>query len=230
MVKNASFVTTALCAFASPLIAQPVVIEVEYEATVKTVTGSFLGYTIPMDTPVTGRFLFDLSVTDSNANINRGYYQHAGTGGFTAAFEALDNGNPVAVTIEGSGSPEVRVEWFPSSNDTWRYDDGLPDHGTMVVNSVPNPDVDLGFSMTRAVLFGSDANTNPWPLVTFPGTSHTFSLSDPSGTILLGITRAATVPAPTSMAGVMLVSGMLGLRRRRRRHRTERSAAWSATG
>ena len=102
-------------------------------------------------------------------------------------------------SAQDTGSPEVQVEWFPTANDTWRFMDGLPDHGTMSVNGLANPDVDLGFSMSQAVFFANDTNINPWPLASFPGTSHTFSLSDSNGTILLQITSAATViPEPTS--------------------------------
>lgn len=207
-------VAAAFGAIVPTLVAQPAIVEVQYEATVKTVTGSFLGYTIDADTPVTGRFVFDLSVLDTNTDVNRGYYPHAGTGGFTAQFQASDGGTPVTVSIEGSGSPEVRVEWFDSANDTWRFLDGLPDYGAMSVNGVTNNDVDLGFSMSQAVLFASDANTNPWPLVTFPGTAHTFSLSDPNGGILLGLTSATTVPEPASLAVLAIAAGALTLRRR----------------
>lgn len=196
-------------------------VTIQYQATVKTVVNSFLGYTVAMDTPVSGVFIFDTSLPDSNvSDINRGRYLHAGTGGFTAQFQALDGSNPVAITIHGSGSPRVDVEWFPSFNDTWRYSDGMPNYGTMTVNGSPNADVDLGFSMSQAVFFASDANTNPWPLATFPSvTNHTFVLEDSNGRILLGITSATVVPEPVTLAiGLpLLMSGCLS-RRRMARH------------
>lgn len=210
-MKFSLLVPVALFSLCSHLLAAPVI--VQYQATVQTNTGSFLGYTVPNGTVVTGSFLFDTSVVDSNTNVNRGWYQHAGTGGFTANFQALNSGNPIGVSITGSGSPEVQVEYFPTLNDTWRYWDGLPDHGTMLVNGVPNGDVDLNFAMSQAVFFASDANVNPWPLAIFPagtsGTSHTFALSDSNGTILLQISSAATViPEPGTWA--ILLPAMLG--------------------
>jgi hypothetical protein len=164
-----------------------------------------------MGTAVTGTFLFDTSIADSNINSSSfGSYLHSGNGGFNANFQALNGGNPVAVAIGGSGSPEVRVEWFPDFNDTWRYWDG-PDNPPMTVNGVPNADVLLRYSMTQAVLFSSDANVNPWPLTTFTGnlgdTSHTFELRDSNGSILLQINNAVTIPEPAS--GTIALSALL---------------------
>ena len=194
-------------------------VDVAYEARVATSTGSFLGYTVPMDTVVTGSFLFQTAgIVDTNpSDLNRGRYPHLGTGGFSASFTALSGVTPVPILIGGSGSPTVAVEWFPTFNDTWRYSDGMPNYGTMSVNGLANADVDLGFSMTKDVLFGSDANANPWTQVSFPpGTSHTFSLSDPSGTILLQITSAAVVPEPGTI-GVVAVAALAACAIRRRR-------------
>lgn len=198
-----------------PISASAAPILIQYQAEVRTTTG-FLGYTYPLGTPVSGYFLFDTSIADSNININRGHYQHAGNGGFTANLTAFDGGNPVALAIAGSGSPEVRVEWFPAANDTWRFLDGLPDYGTMTVNGLANPNVDLGFAMSQPIFFASDANTNPWPLASFPGTAHTFSLSDSNGTILLQITNVTAVPEPATWA-LPTILGCWLLRRRLRR-------------
>ena len=183
-----------------PTLACAAPILIQYQAEVRTDTG-FLGYSYPIGTPVTGYFLFDTSVGDSNvADLNRGFYNHAGNGGFTANLTGFNGVNPVPLAIVGSSTPRVTVEWFPASNDTWRYNDGLPNYGTMSVNGVTNADVDLGFSMTQAVFFASDANTNPWPLASFPGTNHTFALSDSNGTILLRINSLSSIPEPTTWA------------------------------
>lgn len=191
-------------------------IEIEYQAKIKTVANNFLGYTHAMDTAVTGSFVFETSLADSNiSDANRGVYNHVGNGGFSATFNALNAGNPLAVTITGSGSPRVTVEYFAGSiNDTWRFNDGLPNYGTMSVNGSPNADVDLGFSMSQPVIFASDANINPWPLVTFPGIPHTFALSDSNGTILLEITSATVVPEPGTLALLTVVAPLIHRRRR----------------
>jgi hypothetical protein len=197
-MKSLLLLTTLFLALASQLHAAPILIQ--YQAEVRTSTG-FLGLTFPFQTPVTGYFLFDTAVGDSNvSDLSRGFYEHAGNGGFSANLTGFNGGNPVPLAILGSGSPRVTVEWFPSSNDTWRYSDGLPNYGALTVNGVTNPDVDLGFAMTQPVFFASDANTNPWPLATFPGTNHTFALSDPNGQILLRINSFTAIPEPAMWA------------------------------
>ncbi len=197
-MKTILFLAALLLAIESQLVAAPILIQ--YQAEVRTDTG-FLGYSYPIGTPVTGYFLFDTSVGDSNAaDLNRGFYNHAGNGGFAANLTGFDGGNPVPLAIVGSSTPRVTVEWFPASFDTWRFNDGLPTYGGMTLNGVANPDLDLGFSMSQPVFFTSDANSNPWPLATFPGTSHTFALSDPNGQILLRINSLSTIPEPATWA------------------------------
>jgi hypothetical protein len=109
----------------------------------------------------------------------RGDFLMLGTWDFRADF--------LGKTVRGSGAATASTNLFGSP--TLRFDDGVNDReaGIMSINGVPNDTIGLGFSISGEA---KDLPTDQLPArFTFnpppDGASHTFVISDSSGSMLL---------------------------------------------
>jgi hypothetical protein len=161
-------------------------------ATVKTVSGTPFGQSLPLGTEVCGSFSYPVPGTDGNPSVQRGDYpRHSGT-----TFEA----HFPHTSITGSGTAFVQVEDL--SSDTFRFSDGedLQRAGLMSRDGTVDASLKLGLAITDASggAFASDAlpATFPGPLLATTGKfpPHTFSLRDASGLALLQFDKL--VPRP----------------------------------
>lgn len=182
----AAFAASGLMATA--VAAHGAMVTVIYEAEAVTVAQNPFGLSIPLDTPVSGYFTFDLDTPDSEPDDPlEGAYQHAGNAGFLARF--LDT------RITGSTTPFYQVDLTANPTiDTFRiYDGPRPvgnEGGVMSIDDVADEDITLLLAVTGDV-FDSDALINPFPGYDFGflGTPHTFYLKDDQGTMLLQFTK-----------------------------------------
>lgn len=188
----------------------------EFTATIATVSGTPFGYTTEQarTQPVTESFSYDTNTPDVNlGDTARGWYPHSAGGGFLATF--------LGTVITGSATPYVRIENL--SFDTFRFFDGTsssPAGGLMSVNGSPNSTVQVGMAFTSSNAFTSDALpvnlafANP-PLANPVSFSHTFSIVDSGGTLLLNMSTLNVVPEPSTAALAAVRMAVAFARRRR---------------
>lgn len=204
-------------------------IQVNYTATIQTVSGTPFGYdsSIRLE-PVTGSFTYDTSTPDAAPlDPRRGNYPHTAGGGFTANFRTT--------TVTGSATPYVQIEnlqFFGFKIDTFRFIDGPrivgPAGGIMSVDGTPDASVELAIAMTDSVgnAFANDSLPTTFPFAQpplsnpSPNFSHTFSLRDRGGILLLqfdSLAQASTSPVPEPASALLFITGatMLAMRRRR---------------
>lgn len=173
----------ALAVLVALLLTQPALAErvtVEYEAEVKTVTGQPFGLSVPLFTVVRGYLTYETSTPDLRpGDTMRGEFLMAGTWDFRAEL--------LGKTIQGSGTATASTNLFGSP--TLRFNDGATDNdaGTMSLDGVPGTTIGLGFAISGQA---KDLPTDQLPArFTFNpppgGASHTFSLQDQSGGMLL---------------------------------------------
>jgi hypothetical protein len=156
-------------------------VTIAYEAEVKTVTGQPFGMTVPLLTFVKGYFTYDSNTSDkSPTDPMRGSFGPVGGWGFRAEF--------IDKVITDSGVATASTNLFGSP--TLRFNDGgnTSGRGIMQINGTADDTIELGFAISGAT---KDLPTDALPAnFTFDpppdGASHTFSLKDQSGTMLLG--------------------------------------------
>jgi len=160
-------------------------VTVAYTGTVQTVTGTPLGFDVSVRLePVTGCISYDVCLPDSNATSERGEYDHAPT--FTSGFEFELEG----VVVTGSGRAIVEIEDFASS-DTFRYKDGPQffdsTNRSLFVDGVPDFDLELWISITdgTSAAHPDDSIPSVFPMSDITSYTHTFSVSDDDGTLLM---------------------------------------------
>jgi hypothetical protein len=136
--------------------------------------------------PVSGSFTYDLRIFDSEpADPLRGKYQHDGTSAFSFAIK----GHTVA------GSAKALVETEDLNPDTFRFLDG-PQADTIVrtmkLDGADAPALKLVIAITdgAGAMLTSDALPDPFPTIDIANKnnfniSHTFSLQDNGGTLLM---------------------------------------------
>jgi hypothetical protein len=156
-------------------------VTVEFEAEVKTVTGQPFGMTVPLLTIVKGYFTYDSDTPDlSPGDVMRGKFEPVGGWDFRAEF--------IDKVITDSGVATASTNLFGSP--TLRFNDGgnRSGRGIMQINGTADDTIELGFAISGET---KDLPTDKLPAnFTFDpppdGASHTFSLKDQSGTMLLG--------------------------------------------
>lgn len=196
------------------------IVTYEFTATIATVSGTPFGYSSAQarTQPVTGFFTYNTLTPDVTTLTGRGYYPHTlGGGGFRASF--------LGTVVTGSATPYVQIEDL--SSDTFRFNDGplgSPAGGLMSVNGSPDNTVRVGMAFTASDSYGvftSDALpenlafANP-PLANPVSFSHTVSIVDSGGTMLLQMSTLNMVPEPSVAALAALGLAALCVRRRRR--------------
>ena len=200
--------------FCVVLICDADLIQVNYTASISTVSGTPFGQVFTNGTPVTGFFTYDTSTPDVNPTANRGYYPHSANGAFEARF--------VGNTLSGSPTPYVQVEDFLAPvPDTWRFIDGPrtvgPQGGIMSWNGAPNADAQLTIAITdpTGTVFSNDMQPAVFPFLdavppfNWP---HTFFISDPNGSLNLQFSTVA-IPEPSSALLLLTGMGLVLLRR-----------------
>ncbi len=192
------------------------VVTIGYTATIATVSGSPFGYTADQarTQPVTGHFSYNTNTSDTNTgDPGRGYYPHTSGGDFVAMF--------LGTVVTGSATPHVRIENL--SSDTFRFSDGLlgspAPGGIMAVNGTPDGTVRVGMAFTASNAFISDALPLDFPFANPPlanpvAFSHTFSITDSGGSLLLQLSTLTVVPEPSAAALAALGLVAASLRRR----------------
>jgi hypothetical protein len=192
-MKTNAAVLAALCVFAGASSAHSEVVTVSYEAEAVTVVKEPFGVEVPRLTVVTGYFTFDTSTPDQAPDDEySGEYQHDGNGGYLASFLGHE--------VTGSHTPFYWVDLVMGSpqNDTFRVYDGPTavgfEGGTMSFDGTPDEDIQLFVAITEDV-FDDDDLINPFPFYDFGflGTTHTFSLEDDQGTMLLQFLKVSEV-------------------------------------
>ena len=161
-------------------------VSLDYVATVKTVTGTPFGLTLPLGTEVRGFFTYQTTAADSNASVQRGDYVHNPGSAFAARLPGT--------TVTGSGMAFLQVEDLTS--DTFRFIDGpeiLNRAGTMLRDGNADSSIALSLAITdtSGTAFANDSlpTTFPAKLGAFTGAvppdpAHTFRLADGSGSVL----------------------------------------------
>lgn len=200
----------ALAGFARP--AQAELVTVIYEARAATVVDQPFGVSVPLDTPVHGYFTFDTSTPDSEPEDELdGAYQHDGNAAYLAEF--LDT------RITGSPTPFYWVDLGPNpAFDTFRIYDGPRavgfEGGIMSLDGVPDEDVELFLAVSEDV-FDDDALINPFPFYEFGflGDSHTYTLKDDRGTILMQFTSVRTAVCGDAGGGGVAANDALAVLR-----------------
>ena len=175
-----------------PEAAVPKLVTVAFTGKVVTVApapdaGMPLGFdTTVRLAPVSGSFTYDLGIFDSQpGDPLRGKYQHNGT----SAFSFVIKGH----TVAGSGKALVVTENL--NPDTFRFLDG-PQADTIVrtmkLDGADAPALKLFIAITdgAGAMLTSDALPDPFPTVDITNKnslniSHTFSLQDSGGTLLM---------------------------------------------
>jgi hypothetical protein len=184
----AGFVAAGVLLVVAPAWAE--IVTETYEAKAVTVVNKPFGLTVPLNTVVTGYFTFDTDTPDlAPADAMSGAYQHDGNAGYLAEF--------LTTRITGSTTPFYEVDLSETPDyDTFRIYDGPRvvgnQGGEMSIDGVEDTDIQLFVAVTKGV-FDSDALINPFPFYTFGflGTSHTFTLKDDQGTMLMQFTSVA---------------------------------------
>jgi hypothetical protein len=163
-------------------------VTVAFTGQVVTVANAPLGFdsTVRLE-PVSGSFTYDLRLVDDLPNDPlRGKYERAGTTAFTFTVKGH--------TVTGSGKAIVQTENLDP--DTFRFLDG-PQGDTVVrtmkLDGADAPTVKLSFAVTdgTGAMLASDALPDPFPALDIAHKeggseiSHTFSLSDAGGTMLM---------------------------------------------
>jgi hypothetical protein len=183
--------TVSMLALASVPAAHASVVTVTYSAEAFTVTNPapFGLASIPLGTVVSGYFTFDTAAADDDPSPLLGEYQQSGNAAFAADF--------LSTRIRGSNTPFYEIQLDQSGqHDTFRIYDGPsaagPEGGVMSLDGTPDDDIQLFVAITEDV-FDDDALIDPFPLYDFGflGTTHTFSLEDDEGTMLLQLTGVA---------------------------------------
>ncbi len=161
------------------------VVTVLYEAEAVTVVKKPFGVEVPRLTVVSGYFTFDTSTPDdAPEDLYSGEYQHDGNAAYLASFLGHE--------VTGSETPFYWVDLVDGDpeSDTFRiYDGPTPvgfEGGTMSFDGTPDTDIQLFVAITEDV-FDNDDLIDPFPFYDFGvlGTTHTFSLEDEEGTMLL---------------------------------------------
>ena len=168
----------AALAFVLPARAERVT--VVYEAEASTVSNTPFGLTVPRLTIVRGYFTYETNTPDTLPNDpKRGDFLMQGTWDFRAEF--LDQ------VLRGSGTAPATTNLFGSP--TLRFWDGAADAaaGDMSLNGITAAGLRMSFSISGQ---SKDLPTDQLPRnFTFNpppgGASHTFSIGDGSGTMLL---------------------------------------------
>jgi hypothetical protein len=172
--------------------AAPKLVTVAFTGKVETVApapdgGMPLGFdTTVRLSSVSGSFTYDLGLADQEpSDPLRGKYQSAGA----AAFSFTLKGH----TVTGSGKALLETENLDP--DTFRFLDGPQGDAVvrvMKLDGVNAPTLKLGIAITdtSGAMLTSDALPDPFPMVDIADTSsyaisHTFSLSDSGGTLLM---------------------------------------------
>lgn len=166
------------------------IITVTWSAKAATVAQKPFGLTIPLNTVITGYFTFDTDTTDENPSPFDGEYQHDGNSGFLAEILGSE--------VSGSGTAFYWVDLLDQNpeNDTFRIYDGPRnvgfEGGVMSFDGIENEEIELFVAITADV-FDDDDLINPFPFYMFGflGTTHTFSLKDEQGTVLLQFVSVA---------------------------------------
>jgi len=189
-MRNTFHIAAAAWLALLPAAAGAEIVTVTYEAKAATVVQQPFGLTIPLNTIVTGYFTFDTSTEDlAPEDALSGEYQHEGGAGFVADF--------LSTRITGSTTPFYEVDLSANPTiDTFRVYDGPrsvgDEGGVMSINGVEDEEIELFLAVTEDA-FDSDALINPFPAYTFGflGTTHTFTLKDDQGTILMQFLNVA---------------------------------------
>jgi hypothetical protein len=169
----------------------PKLVTVAFTGAVETVAGTPLGFdSTARLAAVSGSFTYDLRLLDDEpTDPLRGKYQRAGTTAFTMTVKGH--------TITGSGKAIVETENLDP--DTFRFLDG-PQGDTVVrtmqVDAVDAPALVLSIAITdtSGAMLTSDALPDPFPTINIADAdggfniSHTFSLKDGGGTLLMQLT------------------------------------------
>jgi hypothetical protein len=161
-------------------------VTIAFEGDIPTVSGNPLGLDSSVRTsPVSGSFSYRPCVVDTKPNDpKRGEYDHAtGAGAFELSVTTL--------SIKGSGSPIIEVQDLDP--DTFRFKDGpqlLDKDKTlrrMTVDGKPNDSLTIWLSITDSSgqAFNDDALPKTFPLTDIASYTHTFSVKDNGGTLLL---------------------------------------------
>jgi hypothetical protein len=184
MRRNAA-AAAALCVLIGATPARAEIITVSYEAEAVTVVKKPFGVEVPRLTVVTGFFTFDTSTPDdAPSDAFSGEYPHDGNAGYLASFLGHE--------VTGSQTPFYWVDLVDGNpqSDTFRIYDGPTavgfEGGTMAFDGTPDEGIQLFVAITEDV-FDDDDLIDPFPSYDFGflGTSHTFSLEDDEGTMLL---------------------------------------------
>jgi len=163
-------------------------VTISFNGEVATVAGTPLGLDSTARTsPVSGSFSYSPCAADTRpTDPQRGEYDHGAGGDFTFAVSGL--------TVTGSGHPLVKVEDL--NPDTFRYLDGpqILDKDKawrqMSLDGTPNPDLKVSLSITdgTGAAFSSDALPKAFPMLAIGSYTHTFSVRDGGGTLLMQLT------------------------------------------
>ena len=166
----------------------PKLVTVAFTGAVETVAGTPLGFdSTARLAAVSGSFTYDLRLLDDEpTDPLRGKYQRAGTTAFTMTVKGH--------TITGSGKAIVETENLDP--DTFRFLDGPQGDAvvrTMQVDGVAAPALVLFIAITDSsgAMLTSDALPDPFPMINIAdrdggfNISHTFSLTDGGGTLLM---------------------------------------------
>jgi hypothetical protein len=134
--------------------------------------------------PVTGSFTYDLDAGDANpVDVNNGRFVCNGTCPFTFTVAGR--------TVTGSGYAVVYTQNL--SSDTFRFVDGPGESDgidrVMKLDGVAAPTLKLFFAVTdgTGAMLSSDRLPDPFPVFGIGDGQHphTFTLSDPGGTLLM---------------------------------------------
>jgi hypothetical protein len=173
--------------------AAPRLVTVAYTGTVITVVGTPLGFDSTVRTePVSGSFTYDLRLVDDlPSDPKNGKWQRGGTTAFTFTVKGH--------TVTGSGA--ALLETQDLNPDTFRFLDGPQLDGVtriMKLDGVGAPDIVLFLSITDSsgAMLTSDALPDPFPMLDIANKSnfdisHTFSIKDTNGTLLMQLATLA---------------------------------------
>jgi hypothetical protein len=176
----------------------PRLVTIAFTGQVVTVAGTPLGFDGTVRTEaVAGSFVYDANLGDNlPGDPLRGKY--LGNGNGTTAFTLMVKGH----TVKGSGKAILQTENL--NPDTFRFLDG-PQVGdplprVMQLDGADAPTLELSFAITddSGAMLTSDALPDPFPTVNIANKdggfniTHTFSLSDAGGTLLMQLDTFAS--------------------------------------